>query len=120
VVPLTNARFALNAANARWGSLYDALYGTDALPQDGDMAPGKTFNEKRGAAVVAFARKVLDEAVPLAAGSWADVTAVSGAGGAPPPPLKGPAQFRGISRAAEATLQIPLWHSVLDIEMHCD
>ena len=120
VVPLTNARFALNAANARWGSLYDALYGTDALPQDGDMAPGKTFNEKRGAAVVAFARKVLDEAVPLAAGSWADVTAVAVAGGALSPTLKDPAQFRGFSGAADAPFLILLVHNGLHIEIHFD
>ena len=120
VVPLTNARFALNAANARWGSLYDALYGTDALPQDGDLAPGKAFNEKRGAAVIAFARKVLDEAVPLASGSWADVTSVSVAGGALSPALKDPAQLRGFSGAAEAPSLVLLAHNGLHIEIHFD
>jgi len=120
VVPLTNARFALNAANARWGSLYDALYGTDALPQEGDMAPGKTFNEKRGAAVIAFARKVLDEAAPLASGSWADVTAVSVTGGALSPALKDPAQFRGFSGAADAPSLVLLVHNGLHIEIHFD
>ncbi|MGN8025447.1 malate synthase G [Microbacterium sp. 22242] len=74
VVPLLNARFALNAANARWGSLYDALYGTDAIDRTGDLAPGKEFNPKRAEAVVAFGRELLDEIAPLAEGSHRDAT----------------------------------------------
>jgi malate synthase len=95
VVPLTNARFALNAANARWGSLYDALYGTDAIAQDGGLAPGKGYNEKRGAAVIAFARQALDQAVPLASGAWADATGFAVKNGAVEPALKNPSQFKG-------------------------
>ncbi len=95
VVPITNARFALNAANARWGSLYDALYGTDAL---GDLPSGKGYDADRGARVVAWAKAHLDASAPLEAGSWSDggdikvnggVVTVGGRG------LADPTQFAG-------------------------
>jgi len=105
VVPILNARFLLNAANARWGSLYDALYGTDAIP--GTAAPGG-YDAARGAQVIAWAKGFLDEAVPLASGSWTDWT-----GGTPD--LADPGQLVGY--AGDTIL---LRHNGLHIELVID
>ncbi|HEY1877271.1 MAG TPA: malate synthase G [Rhizomicrobium sp.] len=120
VVPLTNARFALNAANARWGSLYDALYGTDAISQEGELAPAKGYNARRGEKVIAFAREVLDQAAPLASGSWKDIAAISVEGGALRPALKDPSQFKGHVGEAASPSIILLSHNGLHIEVHVD
>jgi len=120
VVPLTNARFALNAANARWGSLYDALYGTDVIAQDGELAAGKGYNEKRGAAVIAYARDALDKAVPLASGSWKDASGFAVKNGALEPALADPSLFKGYAGDASAPSLLLFAKNGLHIEVHFD
>ncbi len=117
VVPITNARFALNAANARWGSLYDALYGTDAL---GDLPTGKAYDAGRGARVIAWAKAFLDEAVPLSEGSWSEVSGLSVRDDALIPKLADPSQFAGYAGAAEAPEFVLLRNNGLHIQVRID
>ncbi|GAB3667270.1 malate synthase G [Ramlibacter alkalitolerans] len=128
VVPILNARYALNAANARWGSLYDALYGTDVIPESGGADKGPGYNEVRGAKVIARARQVLDQAAPLASGSHADSTGYKVEGGKLVVALKGgsstglkdPAKFVGYQGEANAPSSILLKNNGLHLDVIID
>ncbi|WP_262927856.1 hypothetical protein [Microbacterium sp. NIBRBAC000506063] len=127
VVPVLNARFAINAANARWGSLYDALYGTGAIPQEGDLAPGRAYNPKRGAEVIAYGRRVLDLVAPLTEGSHADATGYRVDNGAltveradAASALSDPAAFVGYRGDAAAPTAVLLRHHGLHVEIQID
>ncbi|QIB35160.1 malate synthase G [Ancylobacter pratisalsi] len=128
VVPVTNARYALNAANARWGSLYDALYGTDALPEDNGATRAGAFNPIRAQRVIERARIFLDESVPLATGSHVDAVAYRVENGALKVELntgarvglKDPAQFAGHRGAAETPNSVLLVNHGLHIDIEID
>lgn len=128
VVPSTNARYALNAANARWGSLYDALYGTDAIPDSDGAAKGQGYNQVRGDKVIAFARDLLDQSTPLASGSHRDANAyriqdgqlqVSLADGSVSA-LADPSQFVGFQGDVQQPTAVLLKNHGLHIEIQID
>ena len=125
VVPVMNARYALNAANARWGSLHDALYGTDAIPRG--SSPAKGFDTERAARVIAWARGFLDSAFPLSGASWVDARRLSIAGGqlavstaAGSAALMSPAQFAGYRGTADAPSHLLLVNHGLHVELVID
>jgi malate synthase len=128
VVPVTNARFALNAANARWGSLYDALYGTDALPEDGGAEKGPGYNPVRGEKVIAFARDFLDQSAPLAKDSHKNSTGYALVEGqlqvtlkdGSTTGLKDPSQLQGYTGEASAPTGILFQHHGLHFEIQID
>jgi malate synthase len=128
VVPITNARYALNAANARWGSLYDALYGTDVISEDGGATKASGYNPARGAKVIAFAKGLLDDMAPLAGGAkWADVTGLSVSGGklavacgGASGSLAAPEGFVGFKGDAAAPSGVLLKHNGLHAEIVVD
>lgn len=128
VVPITNARYALNAANARWGSLYDALYGTDAIAEADGATRAGGYNPVRGAKVIAFARKFLDDSIPLAQGSHADATAYAvkdgklqvTLGNGQATTLAQPALFQGHRGDAAAPEALVFKHNGLYFEVQLD
>ncbi|MEM1231218.1 MAG: malate synthase G [Pseudomonadota bacterium] len=131
VVPVMNARYALNAANARWGSLYDAFYGTDILPETPGKEKGTSYNPARGELVVAEAAKVLDGVTPLASGSHADATGYLLGDGATPElrvlladggntGLADPAQFVGYLEADNELTNVLLRHNGLHLDIQID
>ncbi|TGE00667.1 malate synthase G [Methylobacterium nonmethylotrophicum] len=128
VVPVSNARYALNAANARWGSLYDALYGTDAVSEEGGATRGGGYNRTRGARVVARARAFLDRNLPLAGGRHADVVTYAVEGGqlvgnmntGDTIPLARPEAFAGYRGKATSPTALLLRHNGLHVEVVLD
>ncbi len=121
VVPVMNARYALNAANARWGSLYNALYGTDVIPETDGANRGKKYNSKRGEKVIQYARNVLDYSVPLQKGSWKDISEIPKVeNGQLNLKLKNPKQFVGYIKNSNNLSSLLLINNDLHIDVEFD
>ena len=128
VVPILNARFALNASNARWGSLYDALYGTDVIPETDGAEKGSSYNKVRGDKVIAYAKDFLDKAVPLEQCSYTDVTKLAVVDGAlqvtladgTTSTLADPSAFAGYRGEPDSPSSILLRHNGLYLDIEID
>ena len=121
VVPVMNARYSLNAANARWGSLYNALYGTDVIPESDGASRGNKYNPKRGEKVIEYARNVLDSSIPLQDSSWKNISGIPKIeSGQLNLKLKNPKQFVGYIKNSNNLYSLLFINNKLHIDVRFD